>query len=56
MTPSEHSFPTTASPEYPNKLKEQDSDLKFYLMKMKEDFKDDINKFLKEILKTQANK
>jgi hypothetical protein len=49
LTASEPSFPTTASPEYSYKPKEQDSDLKSHLVKMKEAFKEDINKFLKEI-------
>lgn len=38
LAPSELSYLTTASPGYPNKHEKQDSDLKFYLMKMREDF------------------
>ena len=55
MAPSEHTSPTTARPRYPNKPEsesEPDSDLKFHLVKMIEDFKDNINNFLKEIQKT----
>jgi hypothetical protein len=50
---SENSSPTSASPGYPNTPEKQDSDLKSHLMMMIEDFKNDINKFLKEI---QENK
>jgi hypothetical protein len=53
MAPSELSFPTTANPGYPNTPKGQDCALKSYLMKIIEDLKDDINKSLKEIRKTQ---
>ena len=40
--PSELSTATTASPEYANTPKKQDSDLKSYLMMVVEDFKKDI--------------
>jgi hypothetical protein len=46
---SEPSTPTTASPGYPNTHKNQDSDLKSYLIILVEDFKKDINNSLKEI-------
>ena len=49
MTLSEPSSPTSASHGYPNIPEKQDSDLKSHLMKMIEDFKKDINNFLKEI-------
>jgi hypothetical protein len=38
LATSDPSYLTTASPGYPNKHEKQDSDLKFYLMKMREDF------------------
>ena len=41
--------PTTASPAYSNRLEKQDLDLKSLLMMVIEDFKKDINNFLKEI-------
>jgi hypothetical protein len=41
--------PTTASPEYTNTPKNQDVDLKSYLMKIIESFKEDITDSLKEI-------
>jgi hypothetical protein len=40
---SEPSSPTTASPEYTNTLENQESVLKFYLMKIIRSFKEDIN-------------
>ena len=50
LASSESSSPTTVSPGYPNTPKKQDSDLKSHLMMMMiEDFKKDINNFLKEI-------
>jgi hypothetical protein len=49
LASSEPSSPTTASPEYPNTPKKQDSDLKSYLMMLVEDFKKDINNSLKDI-------
>jgi hypothetical protein len=49
ITPLEHSYPSTASPEYPNTSKTQESDLKSNLVKMIEDFKEEMNKFHKEI-------
>jgi hypothetical protein len=33
MTTSEHSYSKTASPEYPNTMKEQENDLKSNLIK-----------------------
>jgi hypothetical protein len=41
---SEPSTPKSASPQYPNTLEKQDSDLKSYLMMLVEDFKKGINK------------
>ena len=50
---SEPSSPTTASPEYTNTPENQEADLKSYLMKITEFFKEDTNNSLKEI---QENK
>jgi gas vesicle protein len=44
------------SPGYPNKSKEQDTDLKSYLMMVVEDFKKSINNSLKEIQENTAKK
>ena len=49
MASSEPSSPTTASPGYLNTLEKKDLDLTSHLMMMIEDFKNDINKSLKEI-------
>jgi hypothetical protein len=49
LAPSEPSSPTTVNPGYPNTAEKQDSDLKSYLMMIIEEFKKDINNFLKEI-------
>ena len=49
LVTSEPSSPTTASPRYSNTLEKQELDLKSYLMTLIEDFKKDINNFLKEI-------
>ena len=46
--------PTTASPAYSNRLEKQDLDLKSLLMMVIEDFKKDINNFLKEIQENTA--
>jgi hypothetical protein len=46
---SEHSTPTSASPEHPNKPKNLDPDLEAYLMMMVEDIKKDFDNSLKEI-------
>ena len=46
---SETSSPNTASPEYTNTPENQEADLKSYLMKIIESFKDDINNSQKEI-------
>jgi hypothetical protein len=48
---SEHSSPTTANHEYTNTPENQVSVLKFYLMKIIDSFKEDINSSLKEIQK-----
>jgi hypothetical protein len=45
---------TSASPGYPNTPKEQDSELKSYLMMLVEDFKKGINNSLKEIQENSA--
>jgi hypothetical protein len=52
LTSSETSSPTTRSPVYTNTTENQDTDLKFYLMKMIDIFMQDINNSLKE---TQEN-
>jgi hypothetical protein len=49
MAPSEPSFPTARSPAYPNTLVEQDYNLKLLLIKMREAFKEEMNKSLKEV-------
>ena len=49
MTPSKHSYPTTASLRYPNTAEAQENDLKSNLIKMIEAFKEEINKSRKEI-------
>jgi hypothetical protein len=51
MTPTEPSYPTTASPEYPNTPESQESNFKSNLIKMTEVFKEEINKALKKIQK-----
>jgi hypothetical protein len=48
LASTEPSSLTTVSPEYPNTLGKQDSDLKSHLMIMIKDFKKDINNSLKE--------
>jgi hypothetical protein len=47
-TSSEPSSPNTESPEYTNTPENQESVLKFYLMKIIEFFKEDINNSLRE--------
>jgi hypothetical protein len=49
MAPPEPSYPTTASPGYPNIAEEQENDLNSNLMKIIEAFKEERNSFLKEI-------
>jgi hypothetical protein len=56
LTPSEPSFPTTAIPGYTNTPENQDADLKSYLMKIIEFYKDDINNTLKEIQENTVNR
>jgi hypothetical protein len=46
---SEPSSPTTSSPEYTNTPEKQEADLKSYLKKIIESFKEDINYSLEEI-------
>ena len=48
LASSKLSFHTTESPGYPNMPEKQDSDLNSHLMMMIEDFKKDMNNFLKE--------
>jgi hypothetical protein len=48
---SEPSSPTRASPEYTNTSENQEADLKSYLKKIMESFKENINNSLKEIQK-----
>ena len=61
------SYPSTTNPGYPNETEAQEEDFKFNLMKLIKAFKEDMNKFLKEIhentfkqvymaLKEEANK
>ena len=47
LVSSEPSSPTITSLGYPNKPEKQDIDLKSYLMIMIEDFKENINNYLK---------
>jgi hypothetical protein len=47
LATSEHSSPTTASHGYLNTPEKQDFDLKYHLMRMIKDFKEDINNSLK---------
>jgi hypothetical protein len=51
---SEHSTPTSVSPEYPNTPKNLDTDLKADLMMMIEDIKKNFNNSLKEIQENAA--
>jgi gas vesicle protein len=51
---SEPSTPISASPGYPNTPKNQDSDLKSYLLMLVEDIKKGINNLLKEIQENTA--
>jgi hypothetical protein len=46
LAPTEPSSPNTASPGYPKSPKAHDVDVKSYLMKIKESFKEDINNSL----------
>lgn len=60
------SYPSTTNPGYPNETEAQEEDFKFNLMKLIKAFKEEMNKFLKEIhentfkqakaLKEEANK
>jgi hypothetical protein len=54
LASSEPSTPNTASPGYSNTPEKQDLDLKSYLMKLVEDFKEGINNSLREIEKNTA--
>ena len=49
LASSESSYPTTASPWYPQQLEKQVLDLKSHLMMLIEDFKKDINNSLEKI-------
>ena len=55
-TSSEPSSLTTASPEYNNTPENQEADLKSYLMKIIESFKEDINNSLNEIQENTGKK
>jgi hypothetical protein len=54
LATSELTTPTTVSPGCHNPLENQDSDLKSYIMMVKEDLKKDICKSLKEIQENTA--
>ena len=56
MASLEPSSPTTANPVYPNTSEKQELDLKSHLMILIEDFKKDINNFLKEIQENMVNR
>jgi hypothetical protein len=47
IAPPEASYPTTASPGYPNTTEAQENGLKYNLIKILEAFKEEINMFLK---------
>jgi hypothetical protein len=49
LASSESSSPTTGIPGYHNTVEKQDLDLKLHLMMMTEEFKKNINNFLKEM-------
>ena len=49
MIPSDHRYPFTDNPGYPNTARAQENDLKSNLIKMIEAFKEEMNKSLKEI-------
>jgi ribosome recycling factor len=54
LASSEPSMPTTASLGYPNTPKNQDLELKLYLIMLVEDFEKEINNSLKEIQENTA--
>jgi hypothetical protein len=56
MTCPKHSYPTTASPGYPNTTKTQENNLKFNLKMMIEVFKEEMNKSYKKYRKIQSNR
>ena len=56
MTASEHNYPKTSSPGYPNTIKAQENDLKSKVIRMVEAFKEETNKSLKEIQVKEMNK
>jgi hypothetical protein len=47
MIPPKHSYPTTASPGYPNTTKTQENDLQSNLIQMIEAIKEEMYKSLK---------
>ena len=49
MAPPESSYPTTANTGYPNENEAEENDPKSNFIKMTESFKEEMNKFLKEI-------
>ena len=66
MAPPEHNYSSTANARYPKETEAQEEDLKSNLIKMIKEFKEEMNKTLKEIqknvfkqaeaLKEEANK
>ena len=55
MASSEPNSPTIASPEYTITPEKQDMNLKSLLMMMMEDYRKEINNFLKEIQENTSN-
>ena len=49
MIPPKPSYLSTTNPGYPNETEAQEEDFKFNLMKLIKAFKEEMNKFLKEI-------
>ena len=56
MSPSEHSYPTTATSKYSNTAEAQEEDLKTNFMKMIGILKEEMNKSLKEIQENTKKK
>lgn len=54
MAPPKDSYPTTASPEYPNTTRIQENDFKSNTGKMIEDVKEEMNKTFKEIQENEV--
>lgn len=49
MIPPKHSAPTAEDPGYPNTIETEENESKLNLIKMIEAFKEEMDKFLKEI-------